>query len=183
MIAALAYIIEAVTNLVLFILLLRFWMPWFRVDFRNDVAQAILKVTAPLVIPLRRILPPIGRIDTATVVATIAIQYLGLLVLIYLYSGSTLPFVSVLYTSVLMLAILSCYMFMLIIFVSILLGWFAPYVHNPVTAMVYSISEPLLRPFRRLIPALGGFDISPVIPLILLGATTRLLASLQPFAI
>ena len=79
-----------------------------------------------------------------------------------------------------MLGILSANLFMLIIFVSILLGWFAPGVYNPVTAMVSSVADTLLRPFRRLVPPLGGLDITPIIPLILLGALTRLLASWQP---
>ena len=61
MIAALQFIIEAIANIVLLFILLRFWMPLFRVDFRNPVSQAILKFTAPVVVPLRRVLPAIRR--------------------------------------------------------------------------------------------------------------------------
>lgn len=182
MIAALDYIIQAIATLILFIVLLRFWMPWFRVDFRNPVAQAILKVTAPLVVPLRRVLPPIGRVDTATVVVAFAIQYLTIVIRMFLFgvSGSFGPLALM---TVLSLAIMSANLFMLVIIVHILLGWFAPGVYNPVTAMVSAMTDPLLRPFRRLIPPLGGFDVSPVIPIILLGASTRLLASWMPVAL
>ena len=179
MIAALDYIIQAVATLVLFIVLLRFWLPWFRVDFRNPVAQAILKVTAPLVVPLRRVLPSIGRVDTATVVVAFAIQYLTIVIRLFLF-GASGSFTMLALMSILSLAIMTANLFMVIIIVHILLGWFAPGAYNPVTGMVHAMAEPLLRPFRRLVPPLGGFDVSPVIPLILLGAATRLLATWMP---
>lgn len=182
MIAALDYIIQAVSSLVIFVILLRFWLPWFRVDFRNPVAQGILKLTSPLVIPLRRILPPIGRVDTATVVVVFAIQYLTIVVRLFLVSASG-AFGPLALTSIIYLGIATANLFMLVIIVHILLGWFAPGVYNPVTALVSSISNPLLSPFRRLVPPLGGFDITPVIPLILLGAATRLLMSWAPIPI
>ena len=155
MIAALDYIIQAVSLLVLFIILLRFWLPWFRVDFRNPVAQGILKLTGPLVIPLRRILPPVGRVDTATVVVAFAIQYLTIVIRLFL-AGASASFGPIAIMSLLSLCILSANLFMLVIFVHILLGWFAPGVYNPVSALVSSIADPLLRPFRRLIPTKIG---------------------------
>lgn len=179
MIAALDYIIQAVSLLVLFVVLLRFWMPWFRVDFRNPVAQGILRLTGPLVVPLRRVLPAIGRVDTATVVVAFAIQYLTIVIRLFLV-GASAGFGPVAVMSVLSLCIQSANLFMLIIFVHILLGWFAPGVYNPVSSLIAAIAQPLLRPFRRLVPAMGGFDISPVIPLILLGALTRLLSTYMP---
>ena len=179
MTAALDFIIQTVSNLFLFILLLRLWLPWFRADFRNPLAQGILRITSPLVIPLRRILPSLGKLDTATVVIAFTVQFLIVVIRLWLY-GAAAGFGTIAISSLLMLGILSANLFMLIIFVSILLGWFAPGVYNPVTAMVSSVADTLLRPFRRLVPPLGGLDITPIIPLILLGALTRLLASWQP---
>ena len=77
MIAALRFIIEAIANVILLFILLRFWMPVFRVDFRNPISQAILKFTGPVVVPLRRILPAIRQFDTATFVAAFAVQFLA----------------------------------------------------------------------------------------------------------
>jgi YggT family protein len=179
MISALDFIIQAVSSLFLFILLLRFWLPWFRADFRNPVAQAILKLTSPIIVPLRRVLPPIGRIDTATVVIAFGVQYLTIVIRLFLF-GASAPFVPTAVTAFLMLCILSANLFVVIIIVAILLGWFAQGVYNPVTAMVTSIADTLLKPFRRIVPPLGGLDLSPIIPIILLGALTRLLASWQP---
>jgi YggT family protein len=179
MIDALDFIIQAIASLFIFVLLLRFWLPWFRVDFRNPVAQAILKITSPLVVPLRRLLPSIGKIDTATVLVAFVVQFLTIVVRLLLY-GASASFVPIAVSAFLELCILSANLFVLIIIVAILLGWFAPGNYNPVTAMVTSVADTLLKPFRRLIPPLGGLDLSPIIPIVLLGALTRLLASWQP---
>ena len=177
--SALTYIIQAVANLFLFIMLLRFWMPWFRATFNNAVAQAILRITNPLVVPLRRVLPPISRVDTATIVVAFGVQYLAVFLYTLVWSiNPTVMHISL--TALLDLGILSAGLFMLIIIVHILLGWFAPHVVNPVTAMVHTMAEPFLRPFRRFIPPLGGFDITPVIPMILLGALMEMLKEWRP---
>ena len=112
MTSALTYIIQAVTNLFLFILLLRFWMPWFRATFNNAVAQGILRLTNPLIVPLRRVLPPFGRVDTATVVVSFAVQYLAILLILFVYrTSSTVAIISL--TALLDLGILSAGLFML----------------------------------------------------------------------
>ena len=182
MTSALIFIIQAVSNLFLFILLLRFWLPWFRADFRNPVAQGILKLTSPLIVPLRRVIPSIGKLDTATIVVAFAVQYLTILIILLLY-GISANAMQISLTAILDLGRLSANLFILIIIVTILLGWFAPGVYNPVTALVGTIAQPLLKPFRRFAPPLGGFDISPVIPLILLGALVRLLGEWRPLPI
>ena len=71
---ALIYIIDALSMLITFVFLLRFWLPWFGADFRNPIAQGLLQATSPLINPLRRIVPSIGRIDTATVLVLFLIQ-------------------------------------------------------------------------------------------------------------
>ena len=85
---AIVFIINTLTQLYLFVLLLRLLLPYLGADFRNPIAQAILKLTSPLVIPLRRLIPPIGRIDTATVVVAFALQYLLIFVLLLILGTS-----------------------------------------------------------------------------------------------
>ena len=87
-IQAVVFIVNTLTQLYLFVLLLRLLLPYLGADFRNPIAQAILKLTSPLVIPLRRIIPPIGRIDTATLVVAFAIQYLLIFVLLLILGSS-----------------------------------------------------------------------------------------------
>ena len=186
MIAALRYIIEAVATIALVFILLRFWMPWFRADFRNPISQAILKFTGPLIIPLRRVLPPVRQFDTATFCAALAIQYVVLMIVMSL-RGFGWTEVDGIWTflaliALLRLAILSCTMFLFIIFVSILIRMFAPYNPHPIATLLHSLAEPILRPFRGLVPPVGGIDLSPMIPLLLLGALRVLLLSWMPAA-
>lgn len=179
---ALYFIVDALTQIVLFLLVLRLWLPVLRADFRNPVAQAVLKITSPLVIPLRRVLPAIGRIDTATVVVTLGIQVL----VIYLLAGMVMLSPSaadVLMTAVVSLLLLSVYIFFYGILIYIILSWIAPGTYNPVAALLQVIAEPVLRPFRRVIKPIGGLDISPIFALIGLQALIILIEPLRPLAI
>lgn len=184
MIAALQYIIEAVATIVLCFILLRFWMPWFRVDFRNPIAQAVLRFTGPVIVPLRRVLPAIRQFDTATFVAAFAVQYLALVIVMSLRGLGWIDVAGVwtllAFVALLRLAILSCTIFLFIIFISIVIRLLAPYNPHPIASLLHSLAEPILRPFRGLLPPVGSFDLSPMIPIILLGALRVLLFSWMP---
>jgi YggT family protein len=171
---ALIYIIEALSMLITLVFLLRFWLPWFRVDFRNPLAQGILQVTSPIINPLRRLVPAIGRVDTATILVAFLVQVLTL-ILVILLSGNLPGARFVLLGALFQLAILSLRLFMFAIIIRIVLSWIAPQTYSPVTAILTSMTEPLLAPCRRFIPPMGGFDISPVFVIILLGALSILL--------
>ena len=73
---ALVFVVDNITKLYLLVLLVRLTLPWMAINFQNPLTQAILKATSPLVVPIRRIIPPIGKLDTATVVVAFGIQYL-----------------------------------------------------------------------------------------------------------
>lgn len=179
---ALYFIIKTLAQLYLLLLLLRFWLPWLRADFRNPVAQGILRFTSPLILPLRRILPSISRLDTATVLVAFVIQFLTLLVLLALTNRVIEP-LPVAVTAVFELVILSLNLFFFAILIRIILSWIAPHNYNPITALLTTLSEPILAPFRRLIPAIGGLDISPVFAIILIQACVILLHNLKPVPI
>jgi YggT family protein len=179
---ALYFILKTLTQLYLLLLLLRFWLPLLRADFRNPVAQGVLRLTSPLIIPLRRFIPPIGRVDTATVLVAFGIEYLLILVLLALGGGSAgvLPIAA---TAIIELAILSLNMCFFVILIKIILSWVAPHHYNPVTAMLTTVAEPILRPFRRLVPPLGGLDISPIFAIVLLQAGVIILQAYKPLPI
>ena len=86
--------------------MLRFWLPWFNVDFRNPMAQGVLRLTSPLIAPLRRLLPPVGRLDTATILVALAIEYL-LVVFLLSIRGISVGFVPIAVTAFFELVILS----------------------------------------------------------------------------
>lgn len=179
---ALYFIIKTIAQLYLLVMLLRFWLPLLRADFRNPLAQGILRITSPLVVPLRRLLPSIGRIDTATILVAYAIQYLTVLVLLAI-SGHMVTTIPILITTLIELAILSLNLFFFVILIKIILSWVAPTTYNYATALLTTLAEPVLRPFRRIIPPIGGLDISPIFAIILLQATVIFLQTLKPIHI
>jgi YggT family protein len=179
---ALIFILKTLTHLYLLLLLLRFWLPVLRADFRNPVAQGVLRLTSPLVVPLRRFVPAIGRIDTATVLIAFTIEYLLILLLLTL-SRVTPQFVPIAVTAILDLAVLSLNMFFFVILIKIIMSWVAPHNYNPVTAMLTTLSEPILRPFRRLIPPIGGLDVSPILAIVLMQAGIIVLQTYKPLPI
>jgi len=180
--SAIVFIVNAITSLYLLVLLLRFWMPWLRADFRNPLAQGILRFTSPVVIPVRRIVPSFGRLDTATVLVALVIQYLTVLLLL-LIMGRTAGIAAITLTAVVKLIVLSINLFVYAIFIRIILSWVAQGAYNPATAIIATLTEPVLRPFRRLIPPLGGFDISPIFAIILLLAATIVVSGFNPLGV
>ena len=176
---ALYFIVKTLAQLYLLLLLLRFWLPWLRADFRNPIAQGILKFTSPLIVPLRRFLPSIGRLDTATILVAFAVQFITVIALLAIVRRP-IDTLTVAFISVIELAILSLNLFFFATLIRIILSWVAPGNYNPVTALLTTLSEPVLRPFRRLIPPIGGLDISPIFALVLLQAVVILLQQLKP---
>jgi YggT family protein len=177
--SAIVFIVNAVTSLYLLVLLLRFWMPFLQADFRNPLAQGILRLTSPLVVPVRRIVPPLGRLDTATVLVAFVIQYVTVFLLLIIV-GQTAGFVPIAATAVVKLIVLSINLFVYAIFIRVILSWVAQGGYNPATAIIATLTEPVLRPFRRLLPPMGGFDLSPIIAIILLLAATIVVNGFKP---
>lgn len=167
--SALVFIINAISQLYLLVLLLRLILPWLRADFRNPLAQAILKLTSPLVVPVRRLVPPIGRFDTATIIVAFVIQYASILVIALIY-GWPPAIVPIAVTAAVNLVVLTLRLFVFAILIRVILSWIAPGTYNPATAIIDTLTDPVLRPFRRIVPPLGGLDLSPLFAIILLSA-------------
>ena len=179
LIQALIFVIDVFAGLYLLLLLLRFLIPWLRIDFRDPLAQGILKLTSPVVIPVRRFLPAIGRVDTATIVVAFVIQYLVVMIIFLLVGAPVVSALAIAVESVFRLLGLIINIFMFGILLSIILSWIAPNSHNPAVGIVRAIADPVLRPFRRVIPPMGGFDISPIFALVALGVVRILLNGMR----
>ena len=184
---ALHYIIEALASLYILVLLLRIWLPWLRADFRNPLAQGILRLTSPLVVPLRRIIPSFGRLDTATLLVAFAVQYAAVFLILLLYVAfeiMSMPTIgAIALTSVVKLIMLSVNLFAFAILIRVVLSWVAPGMHNPATAIIGTLSEPVLRPLRRIIPPMGGFDLSPMLAIIGLFALNIVIRGYSPLGL
>jgi YggT family protein len=171
---AVLYIVRALLWLVIFAFLLRVILQLVRADFRNPLSQAIVRITNPLVLPLRRVIPPIGKFDAASLVALLLVELAAAALLLYL-SGFPLSAPGLLQFALIDLLekILQFYLVAIIIYV--LLSWIAPGTYSPAGALLASICEPLLAPVRRIIPPIGGLDLSALFVLIGLQALLILL--------
>jgi YggT family protein len=176
---ALYYIVDTLTSLYLGVLILRFVMQLARANFRNPFAEAIVKVTNPLILPLRRILPPMGRIDTASVVAIVLFAIFKVMVL--LLFGAVIPAivgVVLLVLKTLVLAVLWLYVIM--IFFYGLAGMLLQGGSSPVYELLAYICEPLLSRVRKIIPSLvAGLDLSFLWAIIALQALIILIDGIQ----
>jgi YggT family protein len=157
---AFRYIVDTLLWLLTLAFLLRLLFRWVRADFRDPVADAVVRVTNWLVLPLRRILPPVGKVDTATLVSVIAIasaKTAAQLALSGLGLGNPLLFLRVTAMSLVDM-LLRVYLF------ALLLYWLTSYLsrggYAPGVRLLAQLCEPILRPVRRLIPPIGQIDFS-----------------------
>jgi len=159
---ALYYIVETLISLVFFVFLLRLVLQLARADFRNPIAQAIVKLTNPVIVPLRRILPPARKIDTASVVAVVLVALAEIGLLYALRGMGTPDALTWLRIAALRMLTKVLWLYFYAIVLYALLSLLAPGQHTPVSSLLASICEPVLRPFRRLVPPIGGIDLSPL---------------------
>lgn len=172
---ALYFLVDTLLTLYLYVLILRFVMQLTRADFRNQVAHAVLIATNPVVMPLRKIFPPVGKVDSASVLAIVLMAAITVGVLTLISAGAVLDPISWLVATALLLVRSFIMFFMGAIFIYALLSWVVPAGYNPVMALLGTIVEPVLRPFRRLIPPIGALDLSALWALLALGVLLRLL--------
>ena len=159
---ALYFLVDSLLSLALFVALLRLLMQWSRADFRNPVAQAVVKVTNPLIMPLRRLLPPINKIDTASVV-TVIIVALAEVALMSLVRGYGIPPpLLLLRGAVLEIATSVLWLYFYAIFLYALMSLIAQGSYSPMQPLLASLCEPVLAPIRRIIPPIAGLDLSPL---------------------
>src|SRR6185436_19647036 len=153
---ALTFVVGALLQLVVTIFLLRVLLPLARADARNQLSQAVIRLTNRVVLPLRKLLPPIGKVDTASIVALVLVQLLatGILWSLRQYPWVvTTPQFFLIALGSLLGTILLFYTFALLLYV--LLSWVAPGTYSPASALVSSLCEPLLAPVRRVMRSLG----------------------------
>ncbi|WLH84500.1 YggT family protein [Pseudomonas sp. FP2338] len=155
------YIIQTLGSLYLLIVLMRFILQLVRANFYNPLCQFVVKATQPLLKPLRRVVPSMFGLDMSSLVLALLLQIL-LFVVILMLNGYQAFTVLLLPWG--LIGIFS--LFLKIIFwsmiISVILSWVAPGSRSPGAELVAQITEPVLAPFRRLIPNLGGLDISPI---------------------
>ena len=166
---SLLFIVDALSGLYISVFALRFILQWVRAGYQSPLAQFVLQVTAPLVVPARRILPSVRSIDLPTLVVIFVLECVATL-LLYAIVGFVPAIDAFLVTVLLRLVTLTLWLYCTALIIYVVMSWLGGGMYNPSAATLGEIVEPLLRPFRRILPPMAGFDVSPVIVLILLQA-------------
>ncbi|MBZ0133288.1 MAG: YggT family protein [Rhodocyclaceae bacterium] len=179
-------ILEAVTGFFVFLLLIRFYMQWLRVSFRNQLGQFVVTVTDWLVRPARRIVPGLFGLDMPSLAGALVLHSSYLTIAFWLkrfsfgaHAGIAIPVI--LAVALLELMRFSVFLIIGIVLVSAVLSWVNP--HAPLAPMFNSLARPFLRPFRRMIPPIANVDLSPLVLLLLLQVVLMLLAWLRTLLI
>jgi len=176
---ALYFLTQTIGNLVVLIFILRFWLPIFRVDFRNPISQSVLKFTSPIVNKARRFIPSFGQIDTSVILVTFSIQSLLIFMLLTI-SQNTVDFSLVLIAAIFELALSSANLFFLVIIINVLFSWIAPYTYSPFKSLVENIADSILSPYRKMFGSIGGLDLSPLFAIIAIQTIMIFLKSSTP---
>lgn len=165
---AAVYILQTIGSLYLLIVLLRFILQLVRADFYNPLSQFIVRATHPLLKPLRKVIPSLAGLDLASLVLAIVVQLvLMALTLMLMGYGLDNP-VQLLAWSIIGVTALFVKVFFFALIISVILSWVAQGSQNPTVALVNQICEPLLTPIRRILPNLGGLDLSPIVAFLIL---------------
>ncbi len=171
------FLIDSLFGLYVSAVLLRLLFQIVRADFYNPLCQAIVTVTNPVLRPLRRYIPALFSIDTSSVLLILALQLLNTY-LVALMVGITPKLGGLLVVTIAEVANKTVWIFMGAVIVQIVLSWVAPGGYNPVIGVIKALSEPLLRPARRLLPPLGGLDFSAMV--VVIGLNLLLMLAVAP---
>ncbi|WP_407314521.1 YggT family protein [Pseudomonas sp. nanlin1] len=162
------YVLQTLGSLYLLIVLLRFVLQLVRADFYNPLSQFAVRATQPLLKPIRRIIPSLFGLDMSSLLLAIIIQMVLMALTLLLMYGTTGNPVQLLIWSIIGVTALFLKIFFFALIISVILSWVAPGSHNPGAELVNQICEPALAPFRRILPSLGGLDISPILAFMVL---------------
>ena len=163
------FLISTISSLYITVVMLRFLFQLVRAEFYNPLSQFIVKVTNPLLVPLRRLIPGILGIDIASVVLALLLQILAIEAIYLVENGRFSPFTAeifILASRLVILVVLNIYFWALLVMV--ILSWVAPNSNHPVTSLINSLLYPLLNRIQKVIPPMSGLDFSPMVAMILI---------------
>ena len=157
-----SYLISTLIGLYIIIVLLRFLLQLVRADFYNPVSQFIVRATSPILKPLRKVIPGLFGIDIASLLLAYCLQIIENF-LLFSIRGFSIDPIFLLWHSIGSLLTLLLYIYFFAILVQVIISWVSPGTYNPVTALIHHITEPLMRPARKILPPFSGFDLSPIL--------------------
>jgi YggT family protein len=170
-------IVNTLSGLFLFVVVLRFLLQAVRADFYNPLSQFIVKASNPLLLPIRKLVPGLGGYDIASLVLAVLVQLVAISLTLSVLGVWPLPILNIAIWSVLGTAgvFLDLYFWGLLII--IIISWVAPNNPNPAIDLLKQIIEPVMKPIRKVMPDMGGLDLSPIIVIMVLRVAETLLGA------
>lgn len=162
------FLIQSITTIYLVIILLRFLLQLCRADFFNPVSQFAHRATAPLLLPLRKLVPTVGNFDFASLVLALLLQWLAIQITASLHGNALINILYVMWWGVLGILSMLINIYIYGLLAAIILSWVAPHNPHPAIALLWQLMEPVMAPFRKLVPNLGGLDLSPILVFLVL---------------
>ena len=148
------------------IVVLRFLFQLCQVDYFNPISQFIAKATNPVTQPIRSVIPPVRRFDFASLIFAVLFQALMYVIILSIAGYGFTP--AVLLWGVLKVAGLIINIYFFAIIAMIVISWIAPGNTHPGIQLIHQITEPVMAPFRGLLPPMGGLDLSPILVFLVL---------------
>ena len=169
------FLVSTIFGLYILAIMLRLIFQLVRADFYNPVSRFIVKITNPALKHLRRFIPGLAGIDMASVLVMMVLQMLEIFIITQLRNFPAPDILGLGLYAFVELITLSFYVFLISIFILALLSWINPGHYNPVNALLHQITEPVLRPARRMLPPMSGLDLSPMVAMVVLWLVKLLL--------
>lgn len=160
------FLVSTIGGLFFWAVLLRFLLQLARADFYNPISQSLVRITNPVLKPLRRLIPGLFGLDMAALVLAIVVKLVIILTLVLLNGVSNPNILVLLIWAVVACAITVLNIYYIAMLATIILSWVAAGSRHPAVHLIHQIAEPVLAPFRRLLPAMGGIDFSPMLAFI-----------------
>lgn len=175
-------LVETAAGFLTFLLLARVAMQWARIPFRNPFGQFIIQLTDWIVLPARRVLPALGRLDLPTLLAAWLIQLAEFLLLLLVRgalpeSGLGMAIAAAALFALFKLAHLAIWLLIVAVIVAAVMSWVSPF--HPAARLLTAFMQPLLAPIQRVLPRPGNIDLSPLVLIVLLQIVQLVLGSLE----
>jgi len=174
---AIIFLVKLFFDIYILALILRYLLTIVRVDSLNPLSTLIMKVTNPLLKPLRRTIPGYFGIDWASIISLFLVQAIEIILVALIITGGIPAFSGLTMLTIAYLLRTILYIYLFIIIIQVIISWINPNAYNPITTIMHQISEPILKPIRQFIPSSGGLDFSPLVALIIINLLMILIIS------